>query len=112
MGEANTGAVVTLPASWTVVHAGPVALGVQPGVPVPAAVNVAFRGASHHRPDAWLALDVHSNISPALWVLSLRVLSLWVREWGTTHPFLLKLYRTAVMYRLRTGFDSQHRVLL
>jgi hypothetical protein len=68
VGEANTGAVVTLSASWSVVHAGPVAVGVQPGVTVLAPVNVAFRSASHHRTNAWLALDVHTNISPALWV--------------------------------------------
>jgi len=112
MGEAKAGTVVTLSASWTVVHAGPVAVGVQPGVTVLAPVNVAFRGASHHRTNTWLALDVHTNISPALWVWSLWVLSLWVREWGTAYPFLLKLYRTAIMSRLRIGIDSQHHVLV
>ena len=102
VGEADAGAVVTLSASWTIVHAGPVAVGVQPGVTVLAPVNIAFRVASHHRTNTWLALDVHTNISPAL----------WVREWGTAHPFLLKLYRTAIMSWLRTGFDSQYRVLV
>jgi hypothetical protein len=102
MGETDAGAVVTLSASWTVVHAGPVAVGVQPGVTVLAPVNAAFRGASHHRTNAWLALDVHTNISPVL----------WVRKWGTAYPFLLKLYRTAIMSMLRTGFESQHRVLV
>ena len=106
VGEANTGAVVTLSASWAVIHAGPVAVGVQPGVTIIAPVYVGFRGAFHHRTDAWLAMDVHTNISLALWVLSLWVWSLRVREWGTSNSFLLELYRTTVT------FDSQHHVLV